>query len=75
MAHAYRVVQVPDVWWQSDTNADAYTYSDCNTDSNSDPNADSDSDSKSDTSSGAERPNEPCWQRDFDDSGESVVDG
>ena len=75
MAHAYRVVQVPDVWWQSDSHADTYSESHCHTDADSESDCDPHTRADSDTCAAAERSHESYRDRGLYDSGLSVVDG
>ena len=72
LAHAHRIVQVPDVWRQSDTNA--YTDSDANRDPNTNSNSNTYTNTESNACPAAERSHESCWERSLDDSDQSVVD-
>ena len=49
LAHAYRFVQVPDLWWFSNPNSDTDSYA--NPDTNTNTNADSYSDANPNTGS------------------------
>ena len=77
LAHAYWVVPLPDVWWQSDANAD----SDSNTDSYSDANTYTDADAHSNTNPNAdsaantERAVESRWNWSIADADQPLVDG
>jgi hypothetical protein len=79
LAHAYWVVPLPDVWWQSNANADsdsyadsysdANTYTDANADTYSNPNADSDA------ATNTERAVESRWNWSIADADQPLVDG
>jgi hypothetical protein len=69
LAHADRIVQVPDVRWRSNSDAHANTY----TDSNSDTYAYTDS--NSDACTGAERAHEFGCESGLHNAGQLVVDG
>jgi hypothetical protein len=71
LAHTNRIVPLPDVWWQSDTNAD----SDADTYTNSNADTDSDAYSNADACACAECAEQSRWKRRFHDSDQSVVDG
>ena len=72
------------MWWQSNADADSYSYTNANSDAYSNTDADSNSDTNtsaySDTNAdsnacaGAERAVEPRWDCRVDDSDQSVVD-
>jgi hypothetical protein len=73
LAHAHRIVQVPDLRWSSnsDTDSHANTYADTNSDT------DTNSDAYSDTNACAVagRTHESGWECSLCDSDQFVVDG
>ena len=77
LAYENRIVPLPDVWWQSDTNAnantDAITYS--NTDAYSDTNSDTNAYSNADACACSECAEQSGWKCRVLDSDQSVVDG
>ena len=83
LAHAYWVVPLPDVWWQSNANADSDSYADTNANSDAntytyadaDANADTYSDSDSDAATNTERAVESRWNWSIADADQPLVDG
>ena len=77
MAHANRIIQIPDLRWcsnaHSDTNTDA--YADSNSDTNANAYAYANTDSNSDACAVAKRADESSWKCGVLVSNQFVVDG
>ena len=73
LAHAYWIVQVPDVRWRSNSDAHANTYADSNSDS--DAYTDTDSNADSNACAVAECANEFSCESGIYVAGQLVVDG
>jgi hypothetical protein len=73
LAHADRIVQVPDVRWRS--NSDAHAHANTYTNSNSNSDTYAYTDSNSDACTGAERAHEFGCESGLHNAGQLVVDG
>ena len=73
LAYENRIIPLPDMWWQSDTDTDAYTDTYAN--SNADSNTNSDAYSDADTGACSECAEQSGWKCCRPDSDQSVLDG
>jgi hypothetical protein len=75
LANEDRIVPFPDLWWQSDADADTYANTYANTNTNSYTDTDADADTYADACACAERAEQSRWQCRLLDSDQSVVAG
>lgn len=75
MAHAHRIVQVPNLRRKPDTDSNAYTYSDRDSDADSYAYADTNTDANSYAGAGAKCAKQSKRNGDVYNSDQSVVDG
>ena len=81
LAHAYWIVQVPDLWWRSNADSNTNTYANANSDTYADTNsytyadANAYSDSNADTCAATGSTHEPGWESGIFESGQLVMDG